>query len=84
MNKLPFFATLLIGLCVFQLSYSQDSSACMQDLSIFAEYVKVKNYDAAIEPWIKVRENCPDLNAAIYTYGERIIKNNIKISRYYR
>ena len=47
-------------------------------LSIFAEYVKVKNYDAAIEPWIKVRENCPDLNAAIYTYGERIIKNNIK------
>ena len=44
MNKLPFLSTLLIGLCIFQLSYSQDSSACMQDLSIFAEYVKVKNY----------------------------------------
>ena len=78
MNKLPLFATLLVGLSVFQLSYSQDTATCMQDLSIFAEYVKVKNYDAAIEPWIKVRENCPDLNAAIYTYGERIIKNNIK------
>ena len=78
MNKLLLITTLIVGASVFQLSYSQDNSACMQDLSIFAEYVKVKNYDAAIEPWIKVRENCPDLNAAIYTYGERIIKNNIK------
>ena len=78
MNKLLLIATLIFGASVFQLSYSQDNSACMQDLSIFAEYVKVKNYDAAIEPWMKVRENCPDLNAAIYTYGERIIKNNIQ------
>ncbi len=78
MNKLLLITTLIVGASLFQLSYSQDNSACMQDLSIFAEYVKVKNYDAAIEPWIKVRENCPDLNAAIYTYGERIIKNNIK------
>jgi hypothetical protein len=50
----------------------------MQDLSIFAEYVKVKNYASAMEPWIKVRENCPDINVAIYTYGERIIKDKIK------
>ena len=78
MNKLLLITTLLVGTSVFQISYCQDNSACMQDLSIFAEYVKVKNYDAAIEPWMKVRENCPDLNAAIYTYGERIIKNNIK------
>ena len=62
MNKLLLIAILVIGASVFQLSYSQDNSACMQDLSIFAEYVKVKNYDAAIEPWIKVRENCPDLS----------------------
>ena len=27
---------------------------------------------------MRVRENCPDINAAIYTYGERILKNNIK------
>ena len=57
---------------------AQDVNACMQDLSIFAEYVKVKNYASAMEPWIKVRENCPDINVAIYTYGERIIKDKIK------
>ena len=78
MNKLLLITTLLVGTSVFQLSYCQDNSAFMQDLSIFAEYFKLKNYDAAIETWMKVRENCPDLNAAIYTYGERIIKNNIK------
>ena len=57
MNKLLLITSLFVGTSVFQLSYCQDNSACMQDLSIFAEYVKVKNYDAAIEPWMKVREN---------------------------
>ena len=57
---------------------AQDVSTCMQDLSIFAEYVKVKNYASAVDPWTKVRENCPDINVAIYTYGERIIKDKIK------
>ena len=57
---------------------AQDVNTCMQDLSIFAEYVKVKNYASAVDPWTKVRENCPDINVAIYTYGERIIKDKIK------
>ena len=74
MKKLILFFGLLYHLTLF----AQDANVCMQDLSIFAEYVKVKNYSSAKEPWIKVRENCPDLNVAIYTYGERIIKNTIK------
>ncbi len=74
MKKLILFFGLLYHLTLF----AQDANVCMQDLSIFAEYVKVKNYSSAKEPWIKVRENCPDLNLAIYTYGERIIKNTIK------
>lgn len=53
---------------------------CMTNLSIFAEHAKVKNYDAAYEPWKKVYEACPDLNKAIYSYGERILKHKIKNS----
>ena len=40
------------------------------NLSIFAESAKVKNYEAAYEPWMKVREECPSINLAIYSYGK--------------
>ena len=34
---------------------AQDTDVCMQDLSIFAEFAKVKNYKSAFQPWMKVR-----------------------------
>lgn len=78
MKKRYIFGIILLGL-IFQNHISaQDSNDCMQDLSIFAEYVKVKNYKAAFEPWSRVRANCPDINVAVYTYGERILKDYIK------
>ena len=65
---------------VFNINYviSQASEDCVQTLSIFAEFAKVKNYDSAFEPWMMVRENCSKLNPAIYSYGERILKDKIK------
>ncbi|MEO2099195.1 MAG: hypothetical protein ABGW63_00065, partial [Flavobacteriaceae bacterium] len=60
MKKQYVLGVLLYSL-IFQTSLkAQDVNVCMQDLSIFAEYVKVKNYAAAVEPWTKVRQNCPD------------------------
>lgn len=53
---------------------------CMTNLSIYAEHVKVKNYDAAFEPWKMVYESCPDINKANFTYGERILEHKIKNS----
>ncbi len=53
---------------------------CMTNLSIFSEHAKVKNYDAAFEPWKMVKENCPELHKAIYVYGEKILKDKIKKS----
>lgn len=53
---------------------------CMTNLSIYAEHAKVKNYDAAYEPWKMVYENCPDINKANFSYGERILKHKIKNS----
>jgi len=62
----------------FSFSFSQDKEICIENLSIFAESAKVKNYDEAYKPWSEVKDQCPDLNLAIYTYGERILKSKIK------
>ena len=71
---LKIFFSLLIGTYVL----AQNNDECAQNLSIFAENAKVKNYSAAYGPWISVKNECPDLNIAIYAYGERILKNRIK------
>jgi tetratricopeptide (TPR) repeat protein len=75
MNKIFFYFLFII--LSFNL-YSQSKEDCLSNLSIFAEYAKVKNYDAAYEPWLKLKGECPDLNSAIYVYGERILKDFIK------
>ena len=31
---------------------------CISNLSIFAEYAKVKNYDSAYDPWVAVKNEC--------------------------
>ncbi len=53
---------------------------CMTNLSIYAEHAKVKNYDAAYEPWKMVYESCPDINKANFSYGERILEYKIEKS----
>lgn len=55
-----------------------DKSSCPANLSIFAEFAKVKNYDAAYQPWLDVRNTCPELNVATFKYGERILAHKIK------
>ncbi|MCB0485338.1 MAG: hypothetical protein KDC47_03990, partial [Flavobacteriaceae bacterium] len=54
--------------------YAQDKDGaepekCRTNLSIFYEYAKVKNYDAAYEPWKWCFDNCPASNITIYTQG---------------
>ena len=71
---------LLIILLVFIFTiniYSQSDEKDINALSIFSEYVKAKNYDAAFEPWMELRERSPKFNSAIYVYGERILKFKI-------
>ena len=78
MKKFNVLGVLFLGLIYLVPLQAQDINVCMQDLSIFAEYTKVKNYKSAFEPWMKVRTNCPTINAAVYSYGERILKDYIK------
>ena len=70
---------IVIILCSINV-YPQSNDDCLSNLSIFAEYYKVKNYESAYEPWMQVRRECPKLNVAIYTYGKRMLESFIKQS----
>jgi len=74
--------TLLIAMLFlgFNVVSAQGNEEDMNSLSIFSEYAKAKNYDAAYEPWMELRQRNPKFNRAIYTYGERILKDKIKKS----
>lgn len=73
----------LLGIILLLTTFSSFSQANEDDinaLSIFSEYVKAKNYEAAYQPWMELRERSPKFNSAIYVYGERILKHKIKNS----
>ncbi len=61
-------------------SFAQQDEECMTKLSIFHEYVKAKNFDAAYQPWMDVRNKCPKFNNAIYIDGEKILDYKIEKS----
>ena len=52
MKKIIFFS--LTFLLTFNL-FSQPDEECLSNLSIFAEYAKVKNYDEAYQPWLDLK-----------------------------
>jgi tetratricopeptide (TPR) repeat protein len=68
---------LTIFFLAVNISFGQQDEECMTKLSIFHEYTKGKNYDAAFEPWMSVRDKCPKFNIAIYSDGEKILEDKI-------
>tara|TARA_B100001057_G_scaffold340825_1_gene341632 strand:+ start:192 stop:1583 length:1392 start_codon:yes stop_codon:yes gene_type:complete len=80
MNNVKFFRILFLILFTSPLFSQLSSDECLEQLSIFAESAKIKNYQAAYEPWKKVLDNCPKLSLATYQYGEIILKDFIKKS----
>jgi tetratricopeptide (TPR) repeat protein len=71
--------TLLIAIfsLAFNFGFAQNEED-MNTLSIFVEYAKAKNYDAAYQPWMELRQRNPKFNRAIYKYGEDILEDKIK------
>ncbi|WP_179021236.1 tetratricopeptide repeat protein [Winogradskyella forsetii] len=59
---------------------AQKEVECNTKLSFFHEDVKAKKYNEAYEPWLYVKNNCPDLNIAIYIDGEKILNHKIDTS----
>lgn len=49
--------------------YGSDPDQCKTNLSLFHEAVKMKNYEAAYEPWLWCVENCPTASKIIYSDG---------------
>jgi tetratricopeptide (TPR) repeat protein len=59
---------------------AQGNEEDMATLSIFDQYAKAKNYDAAFGPWMELRQRNPKFSRAIYTHGEKILKDKVKKS----
>ena len=69
MINVKFFRNLFLILFTTPLFSQLSSDECLEQLSIFAESAKIKNYQAAYEPWKTVLDNCPTLSLATYQYG---------------
>lgn len=78
-TKIYFTAIMLFGFIVAGNAQAQNPE-CMTNLSIYAEHAKVKNYEAAYTPWKMVYDNCPDLNKANFSLGEKILQDKIEKS----
>ncbi|WP_297794081.1 hypothetical protein [uncultured Eudoraea sp.] len=77
--KKKFYLMMIGFLSTMGMVFAQDQNPeCMTNLSIYAEHAKVKNYDAAYTPWKMVYDNCPSINKANFSLGEKIL--NYKIS----
>ncbi|MFD2822944.1 hypothetical protein ACFS5M_04640 [Lacinutrix iliipiscaria] len=76
-TKITLITILFLGL---GFGFSQGNEEAMMKLSIFHEYVKAGNYDAAYEPWMEVRTKWPKFNNAIPVDGQKILEHKIENS----
>lgn len=83
--KIVLFITLVFGVFFIQaqnqvdsLKYGPDKGLCDENLSIYTEFYKQKNYVDAYLPWIYLFNNAPKRTKNIYIHGPKIIKGLIK------
>ena len=69
---------LFFGNLPAQEKFGADAQKCKENLSIFREYYKQKNYTDAYLPWMWAFKNCPESSQNIYKNGPKIIKAKIK------
>lgn len=77
---------LIVAILTFTDTYAQskfgeDENTCKENLSMFREYYKQKNYVDALNPWRWAYENCPASSGNIYKNGPKIIKERIKVDQ---
>ena len=60
------------------LKYGTNKELCEQNLSIYIEFYKQKNYEDAYKPWSYLFNNAPKRTKNIYLHGPKIIKGLIK------
>jgi len=73
-TKITLLIALMFGL---NFGFAQNTEECMTKLSLMSEASKAKNYEAAYQPFMDLRKECPKYNKAIYVYGEKILNHYI-------
>ena len=72
-------------LAVFSVSaqgkYGADEQKCKENLSMFREYYKQKNYDDAYNPWRWAYVNCPESSGNIFKNAPKILKAKMKADK---
>ena len=76
--KIKLTSLLLILFAGVSTVEAQSSVDCVTTGSIFTENAKVKNYEAAYEPFRKLMDNCPKWSYALYQYGERLYRDRLE------
>ena len=64
-----------------QEKYGADEQKCKENLSLFREYYKQKNYADALNPWRWTFNNCPNSSGNIYKNGPTIIKKRMNVDK---
>ena len=80
-NNFIIIFTILSFTISAQSKYGMDENACKENLSMFREYYKQKNYQDALSPWRWAFKNCPASSGNIYKNGPKIIKERIKLDK---
>ena len=57
--------------------YGSNPENCKMNLSLYIEFYKQKNYDAAYLPWSAVFRECPKSSKNIYIHGASIVMNKV-------
>jgi tetratricopeptide (TPR) repeat protein len=60
---------------------SADSLLCRENISMFREYYKQKNYDDAYNPWRWAYVNCPESSGNIFKNASKILKAKMKADK---
>ena len=79
-------ATLIIAFLVVlsvnaQGKYGVDEQKCKENLSLYREYYKQKNYSDALTSWRWTYNYCPAASGNIYKNGPKIIKERMKVDK---
>lgn len=61
--------------------HGEDSIRCLQNISIYSEYVKTDNYKDAYNPWKAVFTEAPIAQVSTYTNGAKILRALIAASK---
>ena len=61
--------------------HGEDSVRCLQNISIYSEYVKTDNFQDAYKPWKAVFTEAPVAQVSTYTNGAKILRALIAASK---